>query len=452
MNQPESEREDRHNNPPKIIFRIIICIIILAAGFAAMKYFSSAKKHPHMVHKKEHAIEVKVKKALPEDIEICLTGFGVVEPVKSVTISSEVSGSIIWTNPCFKAGEVIAKGEMLFKIDPVNYEVTKTKAETVVMERKKALHRLKKEFESDRKRIKTITRTRELARAEYQRVQKLFKNKNVGNMSGVDKAEQTFNNAKDQADQLEIKLDLYPISIKEAAIRLGAAKADLLRADADLTRCTVAAPFQCRIKSVVLEKGEFAGTGKEILTIADDSLLEIKVALDAKKAAAWLKFQEPDSTTDTNANNGWFAKPVPVKCQVLWTERQKSTPFKGFLHRIVTFDQTSRTMTAAVRIDTREFKTFNKRGCPLVEGMFCSVKIPGKTVKNLYRVPTWAVTTENTIYITEEMRLKTRHITKAYSEEESIFISKGIKEGDTIITTRLVDPMENALVKFRELE
>ena len=62
MNQPKSEKGDRKNDPPRIILRTIICILILAGGFAAMKYFSSAKKHPQRVPKKEHAIEVKVKK------------------------------------------------------------------------------------------------------------------------------------------------------------------------------------------------------------------------------------------------------------------------------------------------------------------------------------------------------------------------------------------------------
>jgi len=266
----------------------------------------------------------------------------------------------------------------------------------------------------------------------------------VGNASQVDKAEQAFNTARDNVDQLAVKIDLYPVAVKEAKTRLASAKADLLKAETDLDRCTARAPFDCRITEVALEKGEYASPGKAVLTIADDAFLEINVSLDAGKASRWLKFQQGET-----AAPGWFPEPVPVTCPVRWTETPDSPPVQGNLHRIVEFNRESRTITCAVRINTGKGKTEN---VPLVAGMFCSVAVPGKVIEDLYRVPSWSVTTENTVYIARDNRLETRHITRAYDEEGVVFISKGIKPGEIIVTTRLVDPMENALLTFSAVD
>jgi len=85
---------------------------------------------------------------------------------------------------------------------------------------------------------------------------------------------------------------------------------------------------------------------------------------------------------------------------------------------------------------------------PLVEGMFCTVRIPGKQLKNVVRLPRWAVTFDNTVYIVNgENRLKTIPVTVARTEGETIYVSAGLNPGDTVITTRLIDPLENALLE-----
>ncbi|HKK90001.1 MAG TPA: HlyD family efflux transporter periplasmic adaptor subunit [Desulfobacteraceae bacterium] len=444
MNQMTSNRKTKKTPSARIILRAFICLAVLAAGAAAMKYFAAGQKKPRMAEPKEQVIQVQVKKAVPENVPVTLEGFGVAEPVDSVTISSQVSGNIVWTSSLFKPGARVAENKVLFKIDPVNYQIARDKARALVMERKQAMERLEKERRSDGKRIKTLKRTRDLAKAEYQRIKRLFQQDSVGNASQVDKAEQAFNTARDNVDQLAVKIDLYPVAVKEAKTRLASAKADLLKAETDLDRCTARAPFDCRITEVALEKGEYASPGKAVLTIADDAFLEINVSLDADKASRWLKFQQGET-----AAPGWFPEPVPVTCPVRWTETPDSPPVQGNLHRIVEFNRESRTITCAVRINTGKGKTEN---VPLVAGMFCSVAVPGKVIEDLYRVPSWSVTTENTVYIARDNRLETRHITRAYDEEGVVFISKGIKPGEIIVTTRLVDPMENALLTFSSVD
>ena len=96
--------------------------------------------------------------------------------------------------------------------------------------------------------------------------------------------EQAFNAAMDQVDQLDQALALYPIQIKEAQSSLASARARLSVAVVNLDRCTVAADFDARVKSVSIERGQYVAPGQQALTLADDSTLEIHVPLDSRDA------------------------------------------------------------------------------------------------------------------------------------------------------------------------
>ncbi|MFH1152894.1 MAG: hypothetical protein V1793_03670 [Pseudomonadota bacterium] len=441
MSQKRVESPPEKRPSRRVVFRLLICLAVLAAGFVAMKTFSAMKKEPHAVLKTEHAIEVQVKKAVPETVQVTLTGYGVVEPVTSVTIASEVSGTIVRTHPDLFKGRIIQAGEILFEINPADYEATCRSVQASVFEKQGALERLKTESELDTRRMTTLQRTHDLAEAEYKRMKLLFEKSSVGNRSGVDQAEQAYNTAKDQLDKLNINLALYPVQIREAEARLRAADADLERARTNLFRCTVRAPFLCRVTDVSVEQGEYTVPGREILSLADDSIQEIQVSLDAGEAARWLRFQGQGPS-----DQGWFALPEASACEVFWSGAGTGTPWKGVVDRVVTFDRSSRTLIVAVRIDNRDLSLEERQQVPLVGGMFCTVRIPGRQLDGVYKVPRWAVTTDNTLYVSENSRLRTRAVTPAWSEDAFLYISEGINPGDLIITTRLVNPMENSLV------
>ncbi len=291
--------------------------------------------------------------------------------------------------------------------------------------------------------MSTIRRTMDLGRAEYDRVRVLLEENSIGNRSAVDQAEQSMNSAIDTLDQMKRSLSLYPVKIKEAEAAVVSAKADVDKAGANLARCTVIAPFTCRIKSTAMEMGEYAKAGTEIVTLADDSQMEILVSLDAREATSWLSFQNKDRVSSP----GWFPKPEPVTCDIQWIENKTHT-WTGTLARLVEFDQSSRTMTFAVRFDPLENRCTD---CPpLVEGMFCRISIPGKPIDGLFRLERWLVTTDNTIYVAEKNRLKTRAVNRVYADGDLVFVTGDIRPGDTLITTRLVDPLENSTLRMVE--
>jgi RND family efflux transporter MFP subunit len=290
--------------------------------------------------------------------------------------------------------------------------------------------------------LKTIERNQELAYAEYERVQELFDKDSVGTRSGVDAAERAANNAADLARQLEEAVLLYPIQIREAESSLAAAQAALDTAETNLERSEVRSPFAGRVKFVSLEKGQYVTPGQSVLTLANDATLEIEVPLDSRDARQWLRFRKGS----TNGETAWFNDLEPVECTIRWTEDREDHVWHGQLHRIVKFDQQTRTLTVAIRIEAQQALSEDPEGLPLVEGMFCSTEIPGRIMQGVIRLPRWAVSFENTVYVSVDSRLKTVPVEVERVQGEEAFVASGLAPGDVVVVTRLIDPLENSLL------
>ena len=431
-----------NSNRRRLAFRVVVCALILAAGAGIMAWLVATRKPPVEVKASERALPVEVVRVRPVDTQVWLEGFGQAEALNRVDIAPEVSGRVIRINPGLEEGNVIAKGELLFAIDERDYRAAYDDARAAVARWETSVARLEKQFELEKKRLVTIERNRDLARAEYLRAKKLFEANQVGTRSGVEQAEQAYNAAVDLADQLEQAVALFPMRIKEAKSALAAARARKVATAARLERCRVTAPFTGRIEFVRLEKDQFVSPGQRVLTLADDSILEIRVPLSSEEAGRWLRFGRGDR------RRAWFAPLEKVACRVSSTAHGKVNHWRGTLDRVVDFSPKSRTVTVAVRIEAPQACSSEPEGLPLVAGMFCTVRIPGRILPRIIALPREAVSFENTVYKVVDGRLKTTRVVVARSQGDQVFISAGLEPGDLVIVTRLVNPLENSLVRY----
>jgi RND family efflux transporter MFP subunit len=399
----ESNAIKRSSKPAlSLVTSIIICILVLVVGAAGMVMLIRLKKPPAEAVNGERSLRVEAMQIKKADIPVFITGYGEVKALTVVPIAPEVSGRIADIHPRLKIGEIIPKGEVLFKIDPKDYLTV---------------------LKTNRKRLKILKRSHELAKKEYQRFMVLFKKDNVATLSGLETAEKTMLAAADLENQI--------IQVLETA-------------ENNLERCEVRAPFNARIKSVSLEKGQYVTPGQNVVTLADDSVLEIQVPLDSRDARKWLRFNKDE----TNGNTTWFSNLEQVPCKIRWTENNNGQTWDGRLHRIIKFDQQTRTLIVAVRFDAETDLKKSPQSLPLVDGMFCSVKIPGRTLHNVFRLPRQAVSFENTVHIAVKDRLKTVPVNVVRVDGENAYVAGGIKTGDMVVTTRLIDPLESALLEI----
>jgi hypothetical protein len=65
--------------------------------------------------------------------------------------------------------------------------------------------------------------------------------------------------------------------------------------------------------------------------------------------------------------------------------------------------------------------------------------------------PRQAVSFENKIYLVNtDNRLKTVAVTVERTEGEYVYVGQGLDPDDTVILTRLIDPLENALLEIAD--
>jgi len=428
----------------RVFIRLGLCALVLAIGIFGMFTLASLKTPPQPAENRERSLEVEVIEVQPSAVPVIMTGYGEVRPLNTLTISPEVSGRVVEIHPGLEPGEIIPEDAVLFRIDDTNTRAALLQARAAVQQTIKQIRRLQEQRRLDSQRLTTLKRNRDLARAEFERYKTLFKKGNVESKSGVERAEQAANAAEDQVDQLAQGMSVTAISIQEAEHGLASARARLDLAQADLERCTVRTPFRARVTSASIETGQVVSPGQSLVTLADDSTLEIHVPLDSREARTWLQFNAAESKSPT----AWFENLTQVECTIHWTEDRNGHIWVGHLNRVVRFDPQTRTLTLAVRVKGPEAHSRSLDRLPLVEGMFCSVSIPGRALEGVFEVPRFAVDFAGTVFTAVDRRLKTVPVATARIQGEKAYISEGLKPGDLVVTTRLVDPIENSLLSF----
>ncbi|MCP4158613.1 MAG: efflux RND transporter periplasmic adaptor subunit [Deltaproteobacteria bacterium] len=396
----ETKQSETKVSGKLIIARVAICSAILLFGVLVMVGLGAMKRPPAKKVIKERPVNVEAITAVREDVSVLITGFGEVASLNSVDISPEVSGKVAYIHPNLEMGGIIKMGEVLFKIDPEDY---------------------KNSVDVNQKRFKTLKRTLELSKKEYLRTKELFEKSNTGTLSNVESVEQTYNSNKDQLDQIENTLKTARLNLK---------------------RCTIAAPFDARVSYVAIEKGQYVTTGSKLTTLSDDSVLEIELPVGSLEAKKYLGF---DDNKDSK-NIVWFNNIKKTQCEVIWTGDNK-TKSRGILDRVIKFDSQTRTVYLAVRIKAGEE---NSENFPIVDGMFVKVLIPGKTIENVIKVPRNSISYENTVYVSKNNRLLTVPVEVVKTDDDYAIISSGIEPGDIVVTSKLVSPLENALLNVQD--
>lgn len=426
----------------KTIFKFVllpaICIMIVFGGLGGMKKMIDSKQPPAKNQKKEKGLFVETAPVIERDISLVITGYGQAYPVEKFNISPEVSGRIVWLTP-LKEGEIIPKGERLMLIDDTDFKIARDQAEIQVRLKKNLIKQLTISFQEDKDRLSSLAQNTRLSHTNWNRLKTLYEKEGIGTLSIVESGEQSYLGLLASEKILQKTIELYPLMIQEAQSNLKNAISDLETARLNLERCVIKAPITGRIKEVAVEKGSYINTGIQALVLADDSVIEIQIALSDKDAFELLNIESVVKGSISNSQLNAKA------CRVETVTGNIKIEKAGFIHRIVCYDADTRTLTLAVRVQQNTLARKNSN-LNLMDGMFCKVDFSGKTIEKALKISTSILNSDNTIYISRNNRLKTVPVVKIMENGNDIYVSGNFKTGDRIITTPLASPIENSLL------
>jgi multidrug efflux pump subunit AcrA (membrane-fusion protein) len=290
---------------------------------------------------------------------------------------------------------------------------------------------------NDLEQLALIRRAVGLARKDYNRASELAK-KNAAAETQKDKAEANLIKQQQQCTTLEKAIAIYPIQLKELEALLSSAKSKRDLAKLSLSKTVLRCPFEARVVGVSVEADQVVAAGQPVAVLADDSVLEISVPINSREFQRWF----PLETGKAGGKDAWYARVPHVEVKVYWVESPEAHIWKGRLARVERLDPRSRMICIVAEVPLKLAGASHEGLMPLAEGMFCKVEMPGRWVRHVFRLPRSAVSYEGTVSLSENGRLRTRQVEVARFEGIEAWVASGLKEGDIVVTTRLVSPIE----------
>lgn len=370
---------------------ILVCVGILALTGALIFFLKATAPEAKKKVFIDKVPVVEVFTAQQGDIDLKLASEGLVSPRRETVLTAEVPGRIIEVDPRFEVGGEFKAGEIILRLDEVNYRSAVAQAKSVVADARLELEQ-------------------EIARGE----QSARDWKKIGG-GGV-------------PSDMVLRIPF----LKSAKARVVSAEALLEKALEDLNRTSIRAPFNCRVREAALDLGSTVMTGARLGMVYDTEGYEVRL---------------PFSLTD------YALIPTESTMSVVNEIGRKNYQWNAeIVRREGDLDRAtlSAYVIAAIQPNSEAPEGFKQ---PL-PGMFVKAEVSGAVLENVIAVPRSAVRGRDQIAImNNEDQLEFRMLKITRSSPEQVYATEGVKSGERIILTKLELPvvgMRLALAKTQE--
>jgi len=402
-------------------------------GIVILMVMKSGKQPPQLSDEGEPVRAVQTMQIHKTDFLPIAQGFGVVQPAQVWKSIAQVSGRIITMHSRLKNGEIIQQGEVLYQVDPVDYELNLAQAKTQLVELDVQLSNTESSLKIEQKNLA-------LAQKEFQRLQKLLKKGGVS-QSSVDAAERAMLSSTAQVQNLKNSLSLIPSQKKLQQARI-------TQAERDLENTQIRAPFNLKVSGLAIEADQFVSKGQLLFTGDSIDRVEIiaQVGLSALKN---LFIGQPDLPRDISAISSNISAITGFKPTVMLDmgNDQYASWDARFVRFSDTVDTQTRTIGVVVTVENPLQKVIPGRRPPLSKGMFVEVSIAGGIQRGTIAVPRSALRNGMAYLVNKDSRLEIRKVHKLYEQQNQSIIDSGLAEGDILVLTDLIPAVEGMLLK-----
>ena len=385
------------------IIQIGLFFSIIAISLAVVGIMIAHRKPPARIQFKSSGALVETITVKAENKTVIVKGHGTIIPRRVANIVPQVSGQIVWVNPRFVEGSVFQKGDCLFKIETIDYE---TAVKQIKAELKDAEYQLAK-IESDAR----------VARLQW------------------DKWQARGNNSTLPPNPLV----LYGPQLERAKAIAEAKKATLKQAMKNLERTRVTTPFNCMIRAETVGLGQYVRSGETLGSLFETDALEVEVPLELSRLS-WLNIPRKGETGK--------GSPARISLKV----GSDTCTWDGVVTRSLGEVNPTGRMVRVVAVIKDPYKRIENKSRPdLALGMFVDISFIGKTIRNVVPVPIAAVRDNKTVWTVDKNNtLHIKQVQWAWSGDNEVWVTRGLHEGEEIITSSLAAAVEG--IKVRTLE
>ena len=109
--------------------KILFPIIILAIGLGAYQLLASMREPPQKADRSYLGPLVEAIAVPAQKVQVTVEGQGTVHPDAQIDLGPQVSGVVIWKADDFEPGGSFAEGDLLFQIEPRDYQLAADQAD-----------------------------------------------------------------------------------------------------------------------------------------------------------------------------------------------------------------------------------------------------------------------------------------------------------------------------------
>ena len=372
----------------KIVTVVLPLVVIGAALLAAqaLMFFGPA------VPKTEREVKptfVEVLTARTRNEQAVIVAYGTVQEHQRLIVKPEISGRVVKLNPRLVIGETLNKDAALLQIDPRDYQVA-------VDEQRAAL-----------------------AKAEFDLKVEL------GNQAVAKREWSLLNPSAGEVNTLNRQLALRRPHLKEKRIALAAAKSRLRKARLNLQRTVLRAPINALVLNESVEIGQLINPQSTVATLVGTDEFRVQVSVPIQQLE-WIAFPDAGHPSTVRVMRE-LGNGQPVVRQGTVVELLGDVTQNGRMAQVL--------VSVA---DPLNLEKPAKTRQPLLLGEYVRVEIEGPELHDVVVLPRNAIREGTRVWVKNaENQLEVRPVEVVLSRKETVLISQGLRDGETIITSQV---------------
>jgi RND family efflux transporter MFP subunit len=306
---------------------------------------------------------VTVARPVEQTVTPFLESSGRTEAAAEAQVNARVTGIIQEVR--FAAGQDVMAGDVLYQIEPDDYQAALDSAAAMISAAEAAIGVAEAM-------VATAEAEKEKAAMDLKR-QRTLQEKNAGSQADLDKA---------------IAANASAIAAEQSALaQVRAAKAEKERAEAqyaraklDLGYTTVTAPISGRITKTAVKQGNLVDAGTKLATIVATKPIYANFTVSDRDLLRFIEAKRKNGELEEQSREEWRQIPVYLSREV-----DQGFPFEGKLDYVSAEGIDPTTGTLALRA------VFDNQARSLVPGLFVIVRLPKQETFEASLVPEYAV-------------------------------------------------------------
>ncbi len=379
-----------------LILKILLPVLIFVGAVYSSKIIKENAPEPRQRPQFEQVLAVEASTFNLGSMQVLLQSRGTARPKNENSLVPEVAGTIVSLSPNFVVGGHFKQGEPLIELDRREFDIALIQAQANVAQASALLQE-------------------EQARSKQA------------------KADWTSLGRKGSPSALTARVP------QVAAARAGLASADaqVKKAELDLARTVITAPFDGRVLEKTVAVGEFVNRGVMLGRIYASSALEVRLPL----AASQLAYLEIPGTQSDAAATGELSR-VELRAKVGTAEHM----WEGKIIRSEGIDTQTQQLHVVAQVDN----TASDAGELLRVGQYVTATVTAEKLEGVYVLPRSAVREDREIVIVDqESLIRKVPVTVAWNDEEFAAIeSEGsLPDSPVVVTTVLGTVIDGTKVR-----